>query len=57
MDENKAKPIMMKVSVDTTELDLVIEKVHILTEKLKEANALLQELTSKESLIEINVKL
>ncbi len=57
MDKKKNEPMTVKVEADTTELDEVIEKVQLLTEKLKEVNTLLKELTSGESLIEINIKL
>ena len=57
MKQKKNKPMTVKVEADTTELDEVIEKVQLLTEKLKEVNTLLKELTSGESLIEINIKL
>lgn len=57
MKQKKNKPMTVKVEADTTELDEVIEKVQLLNEKLKEVNTLLKELTSGESLIEINIKL
>lgn len=57
MDKKKNEHMTVKVEADTTELDEVIEKVQLLTEKLKEVNTLLKELTSGESLIEINIKL
>lgn len=56
MSDNQPHEVTVKVSIDKTELDEVLQKLERIRDLTKEANSLACELASEEKVINIHVE-